>query len=281
MKKIKEFIFTYVINTDEKWINRHCFGKRWGIAIVATYLIWLLFAFFQQEHYLFFPSLSNSKTPSPQNLKLEVVSFETKDNKKLSGAFLKTEDSDEVILFFHENAGNITNYLGVFSLFEKLGKNALIFDYRGFGISEGSLKKESDFLLDATSAFEFLKQEKGYSDDKVILWGKELGAFFATKMAQKHPDSKLILENPVPNIKNSIPWFLKYFVPRFLIKYKFDLEKEIVKIKTSPIVLRKTGTNIVESLKSKISKKATFLEIPKKQKALENFLEEFEKILLN
>jgi len=115
MKKIKKFIFTYLINTDEKWINTHCFGRRWGVAIVATYAIWLCFAFFQQEHYLFFPSRMQSNAPGPSSLNMELSSFYTKDNVKLTGAFLKNEKSDEVILFFHENAGNITNYLGIFS----------------------------------------------------------------------------------------------------------------------------------------------------------------------
>lgn len=281
MKKIKEFILIYLINTDEKWINPHCFIKRWGIAIVATYGIWLLFAFFQQEHYLFFPSQTNAQTPSGENLKLSSVLFKTKDEKKLTGVFLEKENSEEVVLFFHENAGNLTNYLGVFSLFEKLGKNALIFDYRNFGLSEGTLKTEDDFLLDAEAAIKFLKEEKGFSEKNIILWGKGFGAFFATKMKQKNPQMKLIIENPMKNINTSMPWFLRYFVPRFLIKYKFNLAKEIVKIKTDPIVLWKTDNKINPTLKTKIPNKSHFLEISSNTNDIGVFIAELQKLIPN
>ncbi len=273
IKKIKDFVFTYVINLDEKWINPHRFFSRWGTAIILTYAIWLLFAFFQQEHYLFFPSKHKGQTLAPKGMEMELVNFKTEDSKKLIGIFFEKEESDEVILYFHENAGNITNFLGVMALFERLEKNALIFDYRDFGVSEGPLKRENDFILDAEAAMKYLTQEKGFVPEKTILWGKELGSFFAAKLAQTHPPKALILENPMSGVNDFKPWFLRYGVPSFLIKYKFDLVSELSKLEILPIVLRHTKNEIPEDLKEVFTNPDQILEWPKESKALEQTIQ--------
>lgn len=273
MQKIKDFIFTYIINLDEKWINPNRFFSRWGVAIVLTYGVWLLFAFFQQEHYLFFPSKHQGQTMAPKGAVMEVVNFETEDEKKLTGVFLTDENSDEVILYFHENAGNITNFLGILALFERLEKNALIFDYRDFGASEGPLKQENDFILDAEAAMKYLAKEKGFTPEKTILWGKELGGFFATKLAQTHPPKQLILENPMSGVKEFMPWFLRYGVPSFLIKYEFDLARELPKLEKPPLILRHTKNEIPEVLKPFLAEVDQVWEWPKNARALEEVIQ--------
>ncbi len=66
-------------------------------------------------------------------------------------------------LWFHGNAGNISNRLdNLKRLHDKLGVNVLIFDYRGYGASEGSPSEEG-FYLDAEAALSYLRRRSDVS----------------------------------------------------------------------------------------------------------------------
>jgi len=77
------------------------------------------------------------RLPSAVGQPYEQVNLLTSDNINLDGWFIPAPEKRGVILFCHGNAGNISHRLDSLLLFHKLGFSTLIFDYRGYGSSEG------------------------------------------------------------------------------------------------------------------------------------------------
>src|SRR5207248_2460746 len=99
------------------------------------------------------------------------------------------------LLFCHGNAGNISHRLDKLQIFHKLGLNVLLFDYRGYGQSEG-VPSESGTYADAEAAYRYLTETRKIPPSQIILYGESLGCAVATEMARRHPAAALILESP-------------------------------------------------------------------------------------
>jgi len=114
---------------------------RLGILIVITiagaYIIFTGFLFIFQSHYVYYPERVLLADPGSIGLDFESVDFETADGAKLSGWFIPGDSTRGVILFCHGNAGNISHRLESIQIFHRLGLDVFIFDYRGYGQSEG------------------------------------------------------------------------------------------------------------------------------------------------
>ena len=94
------------------------------------------------RHLIFFPERKLISTPADVGLEYEDVFFTAGDGVKLHGWFVSGE-SETTLLWFHGNAGNISHRVdNLWMLHERLGVNILIFDYRGYGRSEGKASED-------------------------------------------------------------------------------------------------------------------------------------------
>ena len=86
--------------------------------------------------------------------------------------------------------------------------SVLIVDYRGYGKSDGS-PSEQGLYSDAEAALAWLSQ-KGFTPERVLVWGNSLGAGVATELATRHHVGALVLSSTftsIPDIaKRSFPF---------------------------------------------------------------------------
>ena len=75
----------------------------------------------------------------------------------------------------HGNAGNISGRLDRALVFHGLGLNVFLFDYRGFGRSEGR-PSEAGTYHDAIAVHRYLVEERRFPRERLILFGESLGA---------------------------------------------------------------------------------------------------------
>jgi alpha/beta superfamily hydrolase len=66
-----------------------------------------------------------------------------------------------------------------------MGHNVLVFNYRGFGRSEG-IASENGFYRDAEAAYQYLRDIKGLKDDQIVAMGYSLGSAPATDLSSYH-----------------------------------------------------------------------------------------------
>ena len=112
--------------------------------VFGGYLGLLLLVYFMQPRLIYFPERTLAATPETAGLKYESVSFRTDDGVVLSGWFVPAEPCIGVVLFCHGNAGNMSHRLESIQLFHRLKLSTFIFDYRGYGSSEGKPSERGD-----------------------------------------------------------------------------------------------------------------------------------------
>ena len=116
------------------------------------------------------------------------------NNNNLHGWLIKNINSDKLLIFFHGNGGNISNRLSFIKLFDRLNISVLIFDYPGYGKSEGEPSEKNLNLsgkLFTQYAIDYLK----YSTDKIILYGESIGCPVASYISTLYDIKYLLLQS--------------------------------------------------------------------------------------
>lgn len=220
-----------------KIVNKNGFWERWAVVFIFLYTVWSIFVLVNQEKFVFQPQENLEGTPVPGTLDLERVSIETQGGKVLEGYYLTSpKETAETILFFHEGIGNVTYQIGQLYLANKLERNMLVFDYQGFGNSEGKTRSQKSLLADGNAAWEFLIEEKKVAPENIILWGRDMGAAVAIFIAQEKSIKALIIESVAISFWDRIPQNIARSLPPFFFRYQFSILPKIVKIK-APILL--------------------------------------------
>jgi predicted alpha/beta hydrolase family esterase len=167
------------------------------------------------------------------------VQMKTKDNITLYGGLvnsLKEPSWDDIIfLYSHGNSGwigNLINYDTIRSL-SKYG-SVFIYDYRGFGLSEG-VPSEEGLYTDVTTAWNFLTTKKGIPSDRIIVFGHSLGTSVSSKLVakivtqnKKYPRG-LILDAPFTTMKSVADQLNPSL--SFLLVYQFNNIDNLSQIK--------------------------------------------------
>lgn len=126
---------------------------------------------------------------------LEEVSFPTGGGGTLWGVWAHQEDPDaQVVIHFHGNTGNIDTYWARLEFLWAQGYEALIYDYRGFGRSEGNPTFET-LLEDGAAVALYAPSASGRDLADIVFDGVSLGGSVAVHTAGSYPPKVLITED--------------------------------------------------------------------------------------
>lgn len=198
---------------------------------------------------IFFPAREITTTPASVGLDYDDVFFTASDGVRLHGWFVPGE-GDLTLLWFHGNAGNISNRVeNLLLLHERLGVNVFIFDYRGYGRSEGS-PSEQGMYLDAEAALDYLRSRQDVDvENRLALFGRSVGAAVAVELATQHPAYAVILESPFTSVRamaRRIYPALAALVPvGAVVQSKFDTLSKIEQVRSPVMVLHGDSDDIV------------------------------------
>ena len=191
------------------------------IIIVGTYVAFTGLIFIFQSSFIYYPERTISTDPSNIGLSFKNVSFETTDRVKLFGWFIPCDGARGVILFCHGNAGNISHRLDSIQIFHRLGLDVLIFDYRGYGQSEGK-PSEIGTYLDAEAAWQYLVKERQVMPDKIIVFGRSLGGAVVAHQARTHKPGALILESTFTSVPDLAANVYPFLPVKLMSLFKYD-----------------------------------------------------------
>ena len=193
-------------------------GKR-ILRIIALSYLGIIFVLAWFESTLVYPA------PNPADarwertdLSYEDVRFESDDGTRLHGWYFPHDSPRAHIIFCHGNAQQVAD-LGDWAnaVREDLEVSIFVFDYRGYGQSEGK-PHESGILADGKAAQAWLAEREGISRDQMVLWGLSLGGGVAVSMAADHGAQLLILDRTFSSIvgvaSSHYPWLPVYFIMR-------------------------------------------------------------------
>jgi len=142
----------------------------------------------------------------------------------------------KTILYVHGNAGNVSDRIPVIAGYIKNGLNVFIFDYRGYGKSEGRATK-SNFLEDAFTAYDYLTGEIGIPAEQIIILGQSLGGIPATRLATQRKNRGLVLEGAFYSVREVARDISDRFPIWILASPDLDNGRELKKLTVPLMVL--------------------------------------------
>jgi len=162
-----------------------------GLGFYILGFVWL-YAF--QERLVYFPTSTLVATPAAIGLEFEDVRFRTEDGLTLHGWFVPHPTARHTVLFLHGNAGNVSHRLQTIDLLHELGLAVFIFDYRGYGHSEGRPGEQGTYR-DAEAAWSYLTGTRDIPPERIVVFGRSLGGAVAAWLAVRHPPAAVVLES--------------------------------------------------------------------------------------
>lgn len=153
---------------------------------------------------------------------VEEAHFTAPDGTRLHGWFATPAKPRAVVLYAHGNAGNVADGPDVLALYrDTLNAAVLVFDYRGYGKSEGT-PSEAGILADARAARAWLVARCGVAESDVVLVGRSLGGGVAVDLAAKDGARGLVLESTFTSLPDVAGEHFPLLPAKLLMRTRLD-----------------------------------------------------------
>jgi len=163
-----------------------------------------------ERRLIFSPAKYPAGDWKPTTVLYQDVHFSAADGVTLHGWYVPHENPRAHALILHGNGGNITLFADTLRILNRRhGLALLVFDYRGYGKSEGK-PSEKGILLDARAARDWLAAKEGIAPSDVVLLGQSLGGGVAVDLAAKDGARGLVLASTFTSLpeaaRSHVPW---------------------------------------------------------------------------
>jgi len=203
-----------------------------------------LILYFMQPKFLYSPVREAPYTPGELGLDFESVALTTADGLKLAGWHIPAENPRLTVLFCHGNGGNMMHRLDSINIFYNLGLSCFIFDYRGYGSSEGKPSEEGTYL-DAAAAYKWLREEKKLPPEDIIIFGRSLGASVGAQLASKVKTKALIIESAFTSYVDIGRKFYPYMPVRWFASFGYRTIDYIKEVHCPVMIIHSRNDEIV------------------------------------
>lgn len=250
----------------KKWIIR-------GISILGIiYISTLVVLFFIQESLIFFPEKLDKNFKYQFENQFEEIQIKTNDEKNLSGLLFKVPNPKGLIFFLHGNSGSLKEIGKESLVYNALNYDVFVYDYRGYGKSEGKIENQEDLFSDSQIAYDKMKQM--YNENQITIVGYSLGTGLASQLASTNHPNKLILQAPYYSMEDLMKR-KSSLLPSFILKYKLQSNKYLQKVQTPIYIFHGKDDEVIyfwSSLKLKSELKNKVVLFPLENQGHENII---------
>ena len=216
----------------------------WALfAFFATYLIVVGYIYINQHNIVLSPSPHYHPPPKSFNIVQKYLPFN--DNDSLHVWQIKNNEKKRTILYFGGNAFNISHRLFHVDVFNQLGINAVMFDYKGYGPSTGSIKSKETFFESSALTYNYMVDSLSIPADSMIFWGYSLGAPIATELASGKEILGIILESPVISVNKISKETYPYLPFSMINKFDFNIYDHIDGSDSPLLLIHSTEDNVI------------------------------------
>lgn len=170
---------------------------------------------------LYYPSKYPQGNWQPRDLDVEDAWFTAADGTRLHGWYVASAQPRATILIAHGNAGNLSDRTEMLRWLHRLRTTSLIFDYRGYGRSDGR-PTEMGILADARAARAWLGDRTGQQERQLVLLGESLGGGVMVDLAAHDGARGLILENTFTSLVDVAAYHFPWVPIRRLMRSRLD-----------------------------------------------------------
>jgi len=179
-----------------------------------------------EERLIFHPRPFTKADERPRDAEFENATIETDDGCQLHGWYQGVERPTAVVLYCHGNAGNIASRRWVVRLIRELNCSVLVFDYRGYGKSNG-VPSEAGILQDARAARRWLAHRAGVAEKDVVLVGTSLGGAVCVDLAANDGARALVLGSTFTSLPDVASSHLLGLPTRWMMNARLDSASKI------------------------------------------------------
>lgn len=214
-----------MIEAKTRWDHRL---RRWLVLLIAGYLL-ILVLLMLLESKLVYPAPRGGSAIAA-DFRAEDVRFTSQDGTSLHGWYFERDGATLTLVFFHGNAESVETsgaWIGGFAA--TLNANVFIFDYRGYGKSDGT-PFEKGVVQDGMAAVQWLSQRTGKSSDQFVYLGRSLGGGVAIQVAREKPPQALVLVSTfssIVDVASNAYWWLPI---RWLMQNRYESAKEVADV---------------------------------------------------
>jgi len=197
---------------------------------------------------LYFPMPASGATPALAGLDYEDLVLRADDGVELHGWWIGAERrragrAPVHLLLCHGNAGSIEDRLIHARYLVDAGVDVLLFDYRGYGRSQGSPGEEGTYR-DARAARQALLARPGVDPARIAYLGEYLGAAVALELALAHPPLGIVLQSAFTSIRD-MARFHYPFIPAALVPDAYPNLARVRELRAPLLVLHGDADDIV------------------------------------
>ena len=214
------------------------------IGVALVYIGLGAIVFFMQSRLVFVPFRTIDATPDDVGLPYKPVRLTTDDGLKLLAWFVPSEKPRATVLFCHGNAGNISHRLDTLHLLHKMHLNTFIFDYRGYGQSEGK-PSEGGTYRDAMAAWHHLIDTEKIPPGQIIIFGRSLGGAVAAWLATHTTPKALILESTFTSVPDMGAKLYPFLPIRLLARIRYPTLERMAEVRCPVLVVHSPDDDIV------------------------------------
>jgi fermentation-respiration switch protein FrsA (DUF1100 family) len=203
---------------------------------VCTYLGFLVFLVLMEDRLVFHAKDCGNAWAPPTGAGFRDIDLSTADGTRLHAWWCPYENAHGAILHCHGSGGDLSHWgPRALELQEQLHESVLLFDYPGYGRSEGE-PSEAGCYAAADAAFDWLTQTQSVPAEQVVLYGESLGGGVAVELAHRRPHRALVLVKTFTSIPDVAQQRFPLAPARWLAHNHFD---NLAKVKdcTRPVFI--------------------------------------------
>jgi fermentation-respiration switch protein FrsA (DUF1100 family) len=187
---------------------------------------------------------SVSWEPAPSD-RFQDVALTTPAGVRLHAWWCPVDGARGAVLYCHGNAGNLSHRgHAVVAMQQALGESVLIFDYPGYGKSEGS-PSEAGCYAAADTAYDWLRRVPKVPENHILLYGGSLGGGVAVDLACRRPHRALLLVRTFTSMPEVGQRLYPWLPVRWLMRNRFDSLAKIGQCHRPVVIASGTADGLV------------------------------------
>lgn len=207
------------------------------VVLAAGWLALLGLLWVGQRRLIYLPD--RSLPPPPADIVVEEV--ETEDGVAHRVWLVPAEGAAQArVLMFNGNAGHKAHRLPLARALAAEGMEVMLFDYRGYGDTQGS-PSEAGLAADAAAVADLALQ----SDLPVVYLGESLGAGVATGHSVRQAPSAMVLRSPFPSLADVARVHYPIVPAGLLLRDRFETGEALAQVEVPVLVILGTADSIV------------------------------------
>lgn len=221
------------------------FLLRWILFLFALWVVVLLVMLSFENSLVYRPTSAAEDWLAPADSRTQDVWLKFEDGTKLHAWWLPHESAKGAVLVAHGNGGNLSHRGQMAAeLHNTLGRSVLVFDYPGYGKSEGK-PSEAGCYAAGDAAFKWLTGDRKIPAHEIVLLGESLGGGVAVELATRHDHRALVLLQTFTSLPDAAKFHYPWLPTRTFMSNRFDNRSKIAACKKPVYIAHGTADRVI------------------------------------